>query len=341
MREELITSGRMNPHIDPVLHLWTWQIPLYLFVGGLAAGLLFFAALKVINGKDKEFSSTVLYGPVIAFGAIVIGLMALLYDLHHPLYFWQLYTTIRLVSPMSWGAWTLMAVMPVIMVWIMSYLKELLPEINMNSKFGLVNKAAGMLIVESDSEKGINWNWKYKVLQDFEKYIIKNRKGLAWIMVVLATILGVYTGILLSAFNARPLWNTSILGPLFLTSGLSTGAAMLMWISKTHDEKISYSKIDLLLITIELFLISHLFMGMLAGSESKGQAVALFLGGEFTVTFWVNVIILGLVVPAILEILELFKFKIPVAVPAGLILWGGMMFRFIMVDAGQITRYLY
>ena len=28
--------------------------------------------------------------------------------------------------------------------------------------------------------------------------------------------LGVYTAILLSAFSARPFWNTSILGPLFL-----------------------------------------------------------------------------------------------------------------------------
>jgi hypothetical protein len=39
--------------------------------------------------------------------------------------------------------------------------------------------------------------------------------------------------------------------------------------------------------------------------------------------------------------LELRGYHIPVAIPAGLILFGGMMFRFIMVEAGQITRYLY
>ena len=70
MREELITSGRMNPNIDPVLHVWHWHIPLYLFLGGLAAGLLFFAAYKVITGKEKQFPTAVKFGPVIALIAI-------------------------------------------------------------------------------------------------------------------------------------------------------------------------------------------------------------------------------------------------------------------------------
>ncbi len=45
MIEEIITSGRMNPGIDPVLHAWGWEIPLYLFLGGISAGLLFFVSL--------------------------------------------------------------------------------------------------------------------------------------------------------------------------------------------------------------------------------------------------------------------------------------------------------
>jgi len=338
MREELITSGRMNHGIDPVLHIWHWPISLYLFVGGLAAGLLFFAAYRVLTGKDKEFSTTVQIGPIIALFAIMTGLMALLYDLHHPLYFWQLYTTVRLESPMSWGAWTLMVVMIVNVVWLASYLKQIFPIINLK---GFLRKIVGIIIKFDDENKELNWDWKFKWLQDFEKFVIKNRKQMAWILIVFATILGVYTGILLSAFNARPLWNTSILGPLFLTSGLSTGAAMLMWISKTHVEKIAYSKIDILLITIELFFITHLFMGFLAGSEAKTEAAHLFLGGEFTITFWINVLILGLIVPLVLEILELLKVKIPVIAPAILILWGGLLFRFIMVEAGQVTRFLY
>ena len=57
--------------------------------------------------------------------------------------------------------------------------------------------------------------------------------------------------------------------------------------------------------------------------------------------FFVFVIILGLIFPAILESIELLGYKVPVAIPAILILMGGLIFRMVMIEAGQITRYLY
>ena len=313
MREELIISGRMNPGIDPHLHVWHWPIPVYLFLGGLAAGILFFAALYTILGKEKEMPTAVKWSTFVVPGVLTIGLMALFYDLKHQLFFWQLYTTVRIESPMSWGAWVLMIITPLSIVWSASYIKEAIP----------------------------GWKWKFKIFDVMEVYVSKYRKVLAWLMITLSIILGIYTGILLSAFNARPLWNTSILGPLFLVSGLSTGAATIMLMSRDHLERKMMSKIDLLLIGIEIFLIVHLFMGFLASSQVQIEAAELFLGGQFTVAFWVFVMTLGLVFPAILEILELLGYKIPVVVPALLILFGGLAFRLIMVEAGQLTRYLY
>ncbi len=313
MREEIFISGRNIPNIDPHLNIWHWQIPVYLFLGGLAAGILFFAALYTILGKEKQMPTTVKWATFLVPVALVLGLFALFLDLKHKLYFWQLYTTVRFESPMSWGAWVLMIITPLSMIWCATYIKELIPK----------------------------WDWKFEFLNKFEKFAIANRKPMAWALLILSVILGIYTGILLSAFNARPLWNTSILGPLFLVSGLSTGAAAIMWMSKDHFERTLMSKIDLMLIMIELFFITHLFMGFLASSAVQIQAVGLFLGGQFTVSFWVFVVILGLVFPAVLEIMKLRGYKIPVAIPAFLILFGGLMFRFIMVEAGQITRYLY
>lgn len=313
MNEELFISGRNIPHIDPNLSVWHWPIGLYLFLGGLAAGILFFAALYTILGKEKELPTAVKWATFVVPFALVIGLVALFIDLKHQFYFWRLYTTIRLESPMSWGAWTLMAITPLSFIWAAGYLRDAIP----------------------------SWDWKWGFLKKFEQWVRRNRLGLAWVMIILSVILGIYTGILLSAFNARPLWNTSILGPLFLVSGLSTGAATIMWMSKSGVERQLFRKIDLLLITIELFFIVHLFMGFLAGSEVKIEAAKLFLGGEFTLSFWVFVVFIGLVLPAILEILEMRGKKIPVSIPALCILFGGLMFRFIMVDAGQITRYLY
>jgi formate-dependent nitrite reductase membrane component NrfD len=313
MKEELFVSGRSIPNIDPYLNIWHWQIPLYLFLGGLAAGILFFASLFYILGKENEMPAVIKRAPIIAPIALVLGLFALFLDLKHKLFFWQLYTTIRLSSPMSWGAWVLMAITPLSMIWVASYLKELIP----------------------------GWDWKNKILNWFEQFVISNRYWLAWALLVLSVILGIYTGILLSAFNARPLWNNSILGPLFLVSGMSTGAATILLMSKTQYERRTMSWIDLLLIVIELFFITHMIMGFKAGSQVQIDAAALFLGGEFTVSFWVFVVVLGLVFPAILEILERIGVHIPMIVPVALILFGGLMFRFIMVEAGQITRYLY
>jgi formate-dependent nitrite reductase membrane component NrfD len=114
-----------------------------------------------------------------------------------------------------------------------------------------------------------------------------------------------------------------------------------MWMSKSKYERKVLSRLDLIMIGIELFLIIHMLMGFLAASEVQIEAAHLFLGGEFTVVFWVFVIILGLVFPAVLEILELKGHHVPVWIPALLILIGGLVFRFVMVEAGQITRFLY
>jgi formate-dependent nitrite reductase membrane component NrfD len=160
-------------------------------------------------------------------------------------------------------------------------------------------------------------------------------------MLVSSIILGVYTGILFSAFNARPLWNTSILGPLFLVSGLSTGAAMNIILSKDHAERALFSRIDLGLIGIELFLIVHMFMGFLASTQVQIDAAQLFLGGPYTASFWIFVVIIGMIIPVILEILELRKFKIPVVIPATLVLFGSLMMRFLIAFAGQESRWLY
>ncbi len=313
MKEELFASGRNIPNIDPYLNIWHWQIPSYLFLGGLAAGILFFASFFTIMGKEHKMEATVKKAPLLVPFILMLGLFFLFLDLKHKLYFWQLYTTIRLESPMGWGSWVLMIITPISILWSASYVKEVFP----------------------------NWDWKFKILNTIEAWLIKNRKIIAWPMAIYAVILGIYTGILLSAFNARPLWNTSILGPLFLVSGMSTAAAVIMLMSKDHKERKIMGRIDILLIIVELFFIIHLFMGFLAGSEVQINAANLFLGGKFTAPFFAFVVILGLIFPAVLEVFELKGYKVPIVVPAVLILIGGLIFRFLMVEAGQITRYLY
>ena len=79
MREEIIVSGRNNYLIDPHLHIWHWQIPLYLFLGGLAAGILFFAAFFTLMGKEEKYHAASKNCPsYCTLVVLVIGLLALL-----------------------------------------------------------------------------------------------------------------------------------------------------------------------------------------------------------------------------------------------------------------------
>jgi protein NrfD len=111
--------------------------------------------------------------------------------------------------------------------------------------------------------------------------------------------------------------------------------------AKSAHERHWFSKIDILLIVIEIGLIIHLIMGYYAGTEMQIEAVKILVGGDFTTMFFGFLVVLGLLVPLILEVFELAGFKVPVVIPAILILIGGLVFRVLMVEAGQITRILY
>lgn len=313
MQEVTITSGRMNPGVDPVLHAWGWEIPLYLFIGGLVAGILFFSALFFLRGKSEEYKASVKIAPLWTPVLLALGLLALFLDLTHKLYFWRLYTTIRLESPMSWGAWTLMLIFPLSVFWAATFIKDVFP----------------------------GWDWKFSFISKSVAWLKGYQKLMAWALIFSSLVLGMYTGILLSAFNARPFWNSAILGPLFLVSGLSTGTAFIMLLSKHREEKRRLGQIDMALIGIEIFLIIHLFMGFLASTQVHIDAAHLFLGGPYTAVFWVLVVALGLVTPLLAELMEFRGLHIPASVPAVLILIGGLILRFIVVDAGQSSRWLY
>jgi len=329
MEERLLQTARDIHGLYPHVHIWGWPIATYLFLGGLAAGILLFATIYYLKGKEEEMPFTVKIAPIFTFGFIMIGLLLLVYDLHHKLYVLELFTTFRIESPMSWGAWTLAAVSVLSLLWPLSYIDDI--------ETYLHDRGWRRLDWITNFIRNLEHKWLIPrfVIMTFRKY----RKYFAYVLLFLSIILGIYTGILLSAFNAHPLWNNSILGPLFLTSGVSTGSAFVMWLSNNKKERALMSTIDMALIATELFFIIHMIMGMQAGPEAYKQAAHLFLGGEFTVIFWVIFVGFGLVLPFILEALELKGKHIPPALPAILVLIGGFIFRIIMVAAGQMSEY--
>ena len=89
-------------------HVWGWEIAVYLFLGGLAAGVMILAGAAKAR-ESRAARLLVFVAPV----ALSIGMLALFLDLESKLHVFRFYTAFRVTSPMSWGAWILVAIYPV------------------------------------------------------------------------------------------------------------------------------------------------------------------------------------------------------------------------------------
>ena len=311
MSEELLVTARDNALIDPSLHIWTWEVAMYLFLGGMTAGVMIFAATMAILKKDDEapFASTrlALLAPIV----LSLGMTTLFLDLEHKLFVFRFYTSFQIASPMSWGAWILVFIYPVSILQILSTLRRGYPTVALISD----RVAMGRRITD--------WcEW--------------HRQEISTVAIPFGVALGIYTGILLSAFGARPFWNSGVLGPLFLISGLSSAAALVALISRHKREKELFTRIDLVLVAGELLLVALFLVNLATGSGQQIEALQSVMGGSYTLVFWVLFVGVGLLIPMLLELLEIRGIGKSLAMLAPvLVLFGGYVLRQVVLDAGQ------
>ena len=301
--------ARHSRFIDPQLHVWGWEIPVYLFLGGLAAGAMILTALLAAR---PERSRVARWLPFAAPILVSIGMGALFLDLGSKLHVFRFYLAFRWTSPMSWGAWILVVVYPVTILQGLAALAE---------------DQAEWLAARAGPLAG---------LARAARALALRREGCVRRWAIGTGIgLGVYTGILLSTLGARALWGSALLGPLFLVSGLSTGAALLMLFPVTPEERSFLARWDLAAMGLELVLVALLLVGLATGDAASRSAADLLLGGPFTAHFWALVVIAGLAVPAALELLETRLHLRATWVAPALVLIGGFSLRWILVAAGQ------
>ena len=100
----------------------------------------------------------------------------------------------------------------------------------------------------------------------------------------------------------------------------------------------SLVKADLAFLAVELVLIGLLFIGLASSSASHVAAIDLLTSGKYATLFWWGVIVAGILVPLVLQWLELGH-RIPHTIlPALLVLAGGFALRWVMVGAGQASH---
>ncbi len=302
---------RHNPLVDPFLHVWSWQIPVYLFLGGWVAGMMIVVGVFLYRGRHEQPSCVCQVLPALSLVLLTAGMLALFLDLEHKFYVWRLYTTFRRASPMSWGAWILLLVYPALAAaWLVR------PPEPVRDLWPPIDRAATAI----DARVGA-------------------LRAIAALNIGLGVALGVYTGVLLSGLGARPFWSSALLGPLFLLSGLSSAAAFTHLVARDADERALLTRADNIFLGLELFAVALFLIGLMNASQAHAEAARLVLGGPFTAIFWVGVIGFGIVIPLAIQVLTATRRIAHAPIAPLFVLGGGLLLRFVFVLAGQASHW--
>ena len=290
--------------------VWDWPIAIYLFLIGISAGLVTLAVLlrrfyPQAGGADSPLlRTTLIVGP----GAVILGLLILVFHLTRPWTFWKLMFHYSFTSVMSMGVMLFQLYMVVLVLWLAKIFEH------------------DLLALQQ------RWLPKLGIVQKVLSLLTPVHRGLETLMLVLAVLLGAYTGFLLSALKSYPFLNNPILPVLFLFSGISSGAAVALIAMAIRQRSNPHS-------TEAHFLLVALFVGLALGDDGKVRALVAALGGGFwTWWFWLGVAGLGLIVPMLLKPWVNRSSGIPAVLAAcGASLVGVLMLRFFILYAGQLT----
>lgn len=314
--------GSMEQY-NPIV--WPWPIAVYLFLAGLSAGSIMVALLVKWNRHEGEhntiWDAMVKAGAILAPVTIIVGLLLLIFDLKKPFDFYWLLISYNFTSVMTLGVLALFVYTPIVLIFMVLIFEDTIRKVKLFS----------MLIPVIEFIKG------------FHSYA----KIIEYSLFGIAVVVGAYTGFLLSAIQANPMWNTPVLPLLFLTSGVSAGIAanilvgLMFFKSSINKESIKYLLVmDLRVIMTELPLILVLFVGMMyTGGDSLVAAKQALSTGYWAKVFWFGVIGVGLVLPLIIAFTALrnHAYKVGyIMINSFVVLCGVMMLRFYIVYAGQL-----
>lgn len=302
-------AGKASTYYDiPLIKKahWSWQIILYFFLGGISGGSYLVATLADLLGSDED-TDLIRAGRYLAIVCILISPILLIWDLGRPERFHHMLRVIKLRSPMSLGTWAL-------------------------TTFGL---CSGITTAYQMAEDGL-LNWLPFFARLFKALPVKLIEGTGSFF---GLFVASYTGVLLSS-TAVPLWARArhILGPLFLSSALSTALASLSLIlslgHRNQDTLERLERAELVTMTAELGLIATLpsVLGPLAKPLFKGR-LGLF--------FRTNTIGTGLLLPLLIRSgWKLTRRPVPRSlniVLSLMVLTGGLILRYVWIIAGRAS----
>jgi protein NrfD len=279
---------------------WGWYIASYFFLGGLAGGSYFLAALMDLFGR-REDRPLAHIGYYVAFPCVAISGLLLTLDLGKPMRFWHMLIEsntyrpmLKYWSPMSIGSWGLLA-------------------------FGFFTFASFLGALAEDGR--IPWSG-LRILRApaAPGLIVELLGGLAGFYVAS------YTGVLLAVTN-RPIWSdTPLLGMLFVVSAASTSAALMTLVAHRSDLTLpglaDLHRMETWVIALELAVLTAVVI-------SLGRVVSAWLNGWGVLLL--IVVAVGMIAPLVLASRRRTSPDASMSTAAVLVLVGGFLLRVVIV----------
>jgi formate-dependent nitrite reductase membrane component NrfD len=243
--------------------VWTWEVPTYFWLGGMAAGAYVTASLAQNFGSadDRRVAAG---GYYVAAAALVPCAPLLIADLGRPDRFHHMLRVFKPLSPMNLGAWTLTGFTPVAVARAASHA----------ANTGLLRGPLGALARLVPTR-----------LADLTGGVL----GL--------TLAG-YSGVLLAATNV-PLWAKSkLLGGLFMASALASGsAAVTLQAARRGVPEATLHRLG----TLES-IASLGETAMLTGYlVQSGKTARPLTAGRYAAPFWMGAVGAGTLLPLLLH----------------------------------------
>jgi formate-dependent nitrite reductase membrane component NrfD len=299
---------------------WPLLIDVYFFLGGIAGGA--FVIATVANLLDGErYRSVVRAGYYIALLAVIPAPILLIVDLGIPARFLHMLMSpksstaigmdaitvgpfhLKPGSPMSAGAWALMAFS------------------------GCAFVAALDVLLEHRGGRGFPGL----------------RMVIGLIGSIFGFFLAAYPGVLLGATARPLFVSGHWLGALFLAVGAATGTAAIALVlavigGERRDSLAALMRaLSVALVVQAVSLILFVITVRMSGSAGIAHALNTLLFGPFSLMFWLGAVVVGLVAPLVLQFgggLRRTSAGI-VAVVALLVLVGGFVIKHVLIAAGQ------
>jgi protein NrfD len=290
------TFYTVSPH-------WGWLIALYFFVGGVSGGAAFLAAmLDIFGGEGEQPMARV--GYLVAIVALAICAPLLIIDLTQPQRFWHMLwqsesggIMLKWWSPMSLGVWIITLFGAVLFLSVVGSLAE-------------TGRLPRGLAVLSEGPLG---------------------NAVAALTGIGGLFLAGYTGSILTGSN-RPLWaDTTLLGLLFLLSGISAGGAAMLLVGRRWGSRAALGwlgRMDAWSSLLELVVLAVMLVGL-------GAVAVRVLGNGWGVALLVGTVLLGILVPLAMHWRPRLLGAATVPVAAVLVLTGSLVLRSVIVLASE------